>query len=214
VFFGREIDGKVDIWRMRTDGTGEQQLTFTDDWQEGAPYPMPDNQHIIFRAWKKSEKHRLEAEARSAGAGRRAQTPMTIFTMKYDGTDVQPRTFKHDMNWAPYPTPDGRHFLYVRIYEGNNWEVVMSDLAGGEPTRLTNNPGFDGFPSISPDGRKMVFARTEEGVEGLNLYVMDVSSLNVGPEHFKGSIPAKAVPPEGWTPDPDLAAFERKTAAR
>jgi TolB protein len=212
VFFGREIDGKMDIWRMRTDGTGEQQLTFTDDWQEGAPYPLPDNKHIIFRAWKQTEKHRLAEGSKSTG--RRAQTPMTIFTMNYDGTDVQPRTFTRDMNWAPYPTPDGQHFLYVRVYDANNWEVVMSDLAGGEPKRMTNNPGFDGFPSISPDGKKMLFARTEEGVEGLNLYVMDVSSLNVGPENYKGSIPAKSTPPAGWVADPDLAAFERHSKKR
>jgi Tol biopolymer transport system component len=211
VFFGREINGRMDIWRMHTDGTGEQQLTFTDDWQEGAPYPLPDNKHIIFRAWKKSEKNRLTEQSKATGA--RIQTPMTIFTMNYDGTDVQPRTFTKDMNWAPYPTPDGRHFLYVRVYDANNWEVVMSDLAGGEPKRLTNNPGFDGFPSISPDGTKMLFARTEEGVDGLNLYVMDVSSLNVGPKNFTGTIPAKAAPPAGWTADPDIAAFARKQTA-
>ena len=51
VFFGRQIDGKLDIWKMRIDGTDEQQLTFTADWQEGAPYPTPDGKHLIFRAW-------------------------------------------------------------------------------------------------------------------------------------------------------------------
>ena len=50
VFFGRQIDGKLDIWKMRIDGTDEQQLTFTADWQEGAPYPTPDGKHLIFRA--------------------------------------------------------------------------------------------------------------------------------------------------------------------
>ena len=44
VFFGRQIDGKLDIWKMRIDGTDEQQLTFTPDWQEGAPYSDPGRQ--------------------------------------------------------------------------------------------------------------------------------------------------------------------------
>lgn len=209
IFFGRQINGNMDIWRMRPDGTHQQQLTFTDDWQEGAPYPMPDNKHIIFRAWKKSEKNHLEEMSKKTGE--HYQTPMTIFTMTYDGKDVQPRTFTKDMNWAPYPTPDGQHFLYVRIYDGNNWEVVMNDLAGGEPVRLTYNKAFDGFPSISPNGKKMLFARSDgkHFMSGLHTWVMDVSSLNVGPDQYKGSIPAKATPPAGWVPDPAIAAFER-----
>jgi Tol biopolymer transport system component len=191
---------------MRTDGTGEQQLTFTDDWQEGAPYPMADGEHIIFRAWKRSEKARLDKLREETG--QRSQTPMTIFTMKMDGSEVQPRTFTEDMNWAPFAAPDGRHFFYVRIFENNNWEVVMGDLGGGEPVRITWNPSFDGFPAVSPDGKKLLFARSEgeRFMSGLYTYVMDISSLNVGPENFRG-VPPKAEPPAGWEPDPDIAAF-------
>jgi TolB protein len=197
VFFTRQVNGELDLWRMRPDGTGQEQLTFTPDWQEGAPYPLPDNQHLIFRAWRRSERARLEALRKQTGE--RRQTPMTIFTMRYDGSDLQPRTFTDDMNWAPYPTPDGRHFLYVRVFEGNNWEVVLGDLAGGAPRRLTFNPGFDGFPSISPDGKKVLFARSEGPgfMAGLKLYVMDVSSLNLGPEHAQ-PFPERARPPPGW----------------
>ena len=216
IFFGRQINGNMDIWRMRIDGTGEQQLTFTDDWQEGAPYPLADNQHIIFRAWKSSEKAKLDEMRKQEQLNKKpmsGQTPMTIFTMAYDGSDVQPRTFTKDMNWAPFPTPDGRHFVYVRIFDGNNWEVVMNDLAGGEPKRLTFNPAFDGFPSISPDGKKMLFTRStgERFMSGLHTFVMDISSLNVGPENFKG-VPPKATPPAGWVADPAIAAFSRASA--
>ncbi len=70
VFFGRQIDGKLDIWKMRIDGTDEQQLTFTPDWQEGAPYPAPDGTHLIFRAWKKSDKLRINQARPSIYAGR------------------------------------------------------------------------------------------------------------------------------------------------
>jgi hypothetical protein len=210
IFFGRQINGNMDIWRMRADGSHKQQLTFTADWQEGAPYPMPDNKHIIFRAWKKSEKERLAKLSKETG--QHYQTPMTIFTMAYDGSDVQPRTFTKDMNWAPYPAPDGRHFFYVRVFEGNNWEIVMNDLAGGEPVRLTYYKNFDGFPSVSPDGKKMLFARAEgqHFMSELYTYVMDISSLRVGPENYQGSIPAKAARPAGWVEDPDIAAFSAK----
>lgn len=198
IVFGRQIDGNMDIWRMKSDGSEETRLTFTPDWQEGAPYFLPDNQTIIYRAWQSSVKSELERIRRETGE--RNQTPMTIFTMSLDGSNVQPRTFTDDMNWAPFPAPDGRHFVYVRIGEGNNWDVYLGDLAGGEPRRLTFSPTFDGFPSISPDGKKMLFTRSQgkRFMSDLYTHVMDISSLNVGPENFKG-VPPKAEAPAGWT---------------
>jgi len=176
IVFGRQIDGKMDLWRMRPDGSDEQQITFTEDWQEGAPLYLPDSETIMMRAWKRSE------------YGKIRPTPMTVFTIKHDGSERTARTFDRDMNWAPYPAPDGRHYVFVRIIEKNNWEIFLGDLAGGEPVRLTFNQSFDGFPALSPDGTKMLFARDEgeRFMSGLYTYVMDVSSLNLGPEHYEG----------------------------
>ncbi len=176
IVFGRQIEGNMDLWVMNADGTGERQITFTEDWQEGAPYFLPDNRTILFRAWKASE------------YGQRP-TPMTIFTIQLDGTRLTPQTYTADMNWAPYPTPDGRHFVYVRIEPGsNNWEVYLGELgaaADAKPRRLTFDEGFDGFPSISPDGRKMVWTTNRSSTGGfmqnLRLHVMDISTLGLGP---------------------------------
>ncbi len=176
IVFGRQIDGKMDLWRMRQDGSDEEQITFTDDWQEGAPFYLPDNKTILTRAWSREI------------YGTVRPTPMTVFTVNADTKEVTQRTFDDDMNWAPYPAPDGRHYVFVRIVENNNWEVFLGDLTGGEPVRLTYNAGFDGFPSLSPDGTKMLFARAEgEGfMSGLHTWVMDVSSLDLGPENYTG----------------------------
>ena len=197
IVFGRQIKGNMDVWIMKSDGTGEKQLTFTPDWQEGAPYFLPDNKTIIYRAWQHSVTEELKRIREETG--QRNQTPMTIFTMNLDGSNVQPRTFTNDMNWAPFPAPDGRHFAYVRIGEGNNWDVYLGDLAGGEPRRLTWAPAFDGFPAISPDGKKLLFTRSEgqRFMSDLYTHVMDISSLNIGPENFKG-VPPKAEAPAGW----------------
>ena len=143
--------------------------------------------------------------------GERHQTPMTVFTIKKDGSDIQVRSFTNDMNWAPFPAPDGRHYVFVRIIDGTNWDVFLGDLAGGEPRRLTWNPTFDGFPSVSPDGRKMLFTRSsgERFMSGLFTHVMDVSSLNIGPENYKG-VPPTATPPAGWEMPEALAAITKK----
>ena len=51
IVFGRQIDGNADLWRMKADGTEQTQLTFTEDWQEGEAYFLPDSETVIFRAW-------------------------------------------------------------------------------------------------------------------------------------------------------------------
>jgi Tol biopolymer transport system component len=50
--------------------------------------------------------------------------------------------------------------------------------------QLTYHEGFDGFPSISPDGRKLLFTRSigERFMRDLYTHVMDISSLDIGPK--------------------------------
>ena len=183
VAFGRLIDGNQNLWRMRADGSDEQQITFTGDWQPGAPFYLPDNETIMFRARRASE------------YGKVRPLPMTVFTIRHDGSELTQRTFDREMNWAPYPAPNGRHYVFVKILDRGNFEVYLGDLAGGAPRRLTYNQGFDGLPSLSPDGKKMLFSRRADGDEEIATYVMDMSSLNLGPEFYEG-IPETTVPDE------------------
>lgn len=64
------------------------------------------------RAWKQSE---------------RGKSPirMTIFTLDTDSGEVVVRTHDDWMNWAPYPTPDGKHYIFVRPLLDN---PIMADL--------------------------------------------------------------------------------------
>jgi TolB protein len=174
IAFTRQIDGALDLYVMNADGTGERKLTDTPDWQEGAPFFLPDSKTITTRAWSR------------ATYGKIRPTPMTIFTIDTETGERIQRTHDNWMNWAPYPAPDGRHYVFVRPLLDNpsNWEIFLGDLEGGDPVRLTFNDSFDGFPSISPDGTKMLFARSEGPgfMAGLYTYVMDISSLSVGPK--------------------------------
>ena len=171
--FGRQIDGNMDIWIMRADGSHEFQVTRTDDWQEGAPFFMPDGEHIIFRGWLKAE------------YGKISPTPMTIFTIKRDGTDWRRHTFDRGMNWHPHPAPDGQHYVYVRAETPDNWEIYLGNLATGEHRRLTYSDKLDILAMVSPDGQKMNWGRaTGKGFANIRTFVMDVSSLNLGAENY------------------------------
>lgn len=177
--FGRQTNGNMDLWRMRADGSGEEQITFTKDWDEGRPMYLPDSETVMFRAWKYED------------YGKIRPTPMTVFTIRHDGSGLTPRTPPDTgMNWGSYPAPDGRHFIAVRVIENNNWEIFLFDMEkfGAEPERLTWNPGFDGLASISPDGTKMLFTRSlgTRFMSDLYTHVMDITPLGIGPEHYKG----------------------------
>jgi Tol biopolymer transport system component len=132
---------------------------------------MPDGKSILYRAWKVEDQ------------GQRGM-PMQIFTIAPDGSQVKQITSEAGTNWAPFPAPDGRHFVFVKLLPPGNFEVFMMDLNSGQQQRLTFNDAFDGFPAISPDGRWMGFSSSrgaKPGERKMFMHVMDISSLHVGP---------------------------------
>lgn len=170
ILYTRQIDGKCDLWVMNTDGSEDHQITFTDQWQEGGSFFI-DNETILYRAWKITDQ------------GQRGM-PMTIFTIKSDGSDTKQITEEDGTNWAPHPAPDGEHFVFVKVLPPHNFEVYLMSTKTGKQTRLTYNDAFDGFPVLSPDGKLLTFSSNrdeEKGVRRLSPYLMDVSSLNLGP---------------------------------
>jgi len=170
ILFTRNIDGKCDLWIMNVDGTNEHQITFTDEWQEGGSFYLKDSETIIFRAWERKSE------------GQRGM-PMTIFTIKDDGTDLKQITHDDGTNWAPHPAPDGDHFAFIRVLPPFNFEIFIMSIKTGEQIRMTYNDAFDGFPVISEDGKLLGFSSNRDeakGVRKLSPYLMDISSLNLG----------------------------------
>lgn len=171
ILFTRQIDGKLDLWKMRPDGSEQQQITFTPEWQEGGSFFI-DNETIICRAWE------LKNQAARG-------MPMSIFTMDSDGSNRVQITHDSGTNWAPHPAPDGDHFVFVKVLPPHNYEIYLMSLSKGKQTRLTFNDAFDGFPVISPDGKLLSFDSNRDVKKGerkLRPYLMDISSLNLGPK--------------------------------
>ena len=170
ILFGRQTDGKMDLYKMRPDGSELFQITHTPDWQEGGARWMPDGKTIIYRAWKIQDQNQRGM-------------PMQIFTIKPDGTEMKQITSEIGTNWAPAPAPDGKHFVFVKMLPPRNFEIFMMNLVTGEQKQLTFNDAFDGFPDISPDGRWMGFSTSRGAAPGerkMFMYLMDISSLKVG----------------------------------
>ncbi|WLT33486.1 rhodanese-like domain-containing protein [Geothrix sp. PMB-07] len=184
VLFARQTNGKLDLWRARPDGSQARQITHLEELQPGGAFYLPDSRTILFRAWKQADE------------GRKGSLPMAIYTIQDDGTGLRQRTHDEGTNWAPYPAPDGRHYVFVKVLPERNYELFLGDLESDEQVRLTYDKAFDGFPAISPDGHWLLFASNRtNGTEAplLTLYLMDISSLHVGPPARTG-IQAEAAP--------------------
>ena len=167
ILFARQIDGRLDLWRMRPDGSEEFQITRTPDLQEGGAFYMPDGKTILFRAWKIQDQ------------GLRPM-PMEIFTIEHDGRNLRQITNDGSTNWAPFPHPDGKHFVFVKVVPKLNYELFLMNIETDKQIRLTYNEDFDGLPSISPDGKTVCFASGRGAPPGkrmISLYTMDISKL-------------------------------------
>ena len=164
ILFTRQIDGKLDLWKMKSDGTDEHQITFTDEWQEGGSFYLPDSKTILYRAWLKEYD---DARAK----------PMTLFTIDHDGNNLEQITFDEGTNWAPHPGPDGIHAVFVKVHPPHNFEIYMINLETRGQTRLTHSDAFDGFPMISPDNKSLMFSSSRSAKPGertLSLFLMDI----------------------------------------
>lgn len=171
ILFTRQIKGHLDLWKMDSEGKNEVQLTHTPELQEGGAFFMPSGKEIVYRAWLKKD-------------DAKRKKPMDLYIIGIDGKGKRRLTNDGQTNWAPYPTPDGKHILFSKILPPRNYEIYLFDLDTKKQTRLTYNDGFDGFPSISPDGKLLSFSsnRHQQGKGwGLKVYLMDVSKLKLAP---------------------------------
>ncbi len=58
--------------------------------------------------------------------------------------------------------PSGKYLTFTSDMDGD-LEIYRADLKGGNVKRLTNNPGYDGGPFVSWDGKKIAYRRDVKG---------------------------------------------------
>lgn len=110
-----------------------------------------------------------------------------------------------------YPTwiPSSDRILFESQTTGN-WEIWTTDFTGledggGNLVRLTDNPALDRMPSISPDGRWIVFISDRDG--DYELYRMDADGSN----QIQLTFDEVAEIHPYWTPDGKILYNRRET---
>jgi TolB protein len=165
------------------DGDGDENpvnITNTGDFIEDDPDWSPDGKKIAFT------RHPVEGPHLDSFTAE-----MHVLNLK-TGTREQ-LTANDEEERAPAWSPDGGRIAYMcrkglplnpQTLRPTTFEICVMDLENRGPsgfpvaTRLTSNSAFDAGPHWSPDGKKIVFGRTESA--GLQqLWVMDLENLDV-----------------------------------
>jgi serine/threonine protein kinase/Tol biopolymer transport system component len=87
----------------------------------------------------------------------------TIWTVDAEGGDPVAVTGDSYLNWNPVWSPDGRFLYFASDRSGimNLWRVAIDERSGqvlGEPQAVTTSSEESALPSLSRDGRRIVFA--------------------------------------------------------
>jgi Tol biopolymer transport system component len=159
-----------------------QQLTFGGDNAEA--YWSYDGKHIVFQ--RTNAKEGLNCDQIFIGKG---PGPGQKFEYKMVSTGKGRTT-------CPYFTKDGKHIIYASTHLGadtcppvpdrkkygnkyiwplyDSYDIFMADLNGKIVKQLTSAKGYDAEPTLSPDGKKMIYTSDKDG--DIDLYIMDLKS--------------------------------------
>ena len=194
------IGGRMQIWVMNADGSGQAQVSpkTTDNVDDNSPAWSPDGSRIAF-------------------ASTRGGT-WNLWLINPDGTGLNKITdvFSNDPSWSPdgtqlayvgltgigvvgadgsnphtisaagaFPSgpawsPDGRHIVFTRNDSGGYaGELSLAAADGSGEVQLTSGGFHNGGAAWSPDGTKIVFGRSADTVGGSSLWTIDANGLGL-----------------------------------
>jgi TolB protein len=170
VAFSRSLSGNTEIFVANRDGSDLRRLTNS---------PGIDTNP----AWSPTG-------ASIAYTSSRGGSPQ-VYLMDIEGTSPRRVSFDAGYNDGAAWSPDGKQIAYASRRRGNQFDIVVTDLALLESKVLTTGqPGSHESPTWSPDGRFLAFASTNAGRTQIRLI-----SAEGGPSEM---ITAEG---NNWSPD-------------
>jgi dipeptidyl aminopeptidase/acylaminoacyl peptidase len=170
-----------------------------DEAQEKNPVKARIYDHLLFRHWNHwsdGKRSHLFVIAASGGAPRDLTSGADYDVPPDERGDAADIAF----------SPDSKELCFTAITDRpeattTNGDLFTVSLTGGEPRRITTNPGFDGHPIYSPDGRSIAYhAQLVAGYESdrwrLMLYDRATQKTTNLTENFDSSVQEPL-----WSPD-------------
>jgi len=182
VAFSSNAAGNFDIWVVRRDGSALTQVSSNPEFEDN-PVWLPDGRLVFLRGPFSCEAACATAVVVKRGGGQEATIP--IGGIQSGTLDV---------------TPDGTRILF-----GRNGALYSAKLDGTAEAEVTSPPAgaFDFRPSYSPEGTRIVFLRSPDGVNN-ELYV---ANSNGGGDTQLTSTPGRHEEYPGWSAAGDKILF-------
>lgn len=187
---------------MDPDGSNKINITDTKSSNESHPHWSPMSKMIIFNS---THDDPFDLDKMEFAYGEE------IYEMKADGSDIRRLT-----NWDLWDifssiSPDGRFIVWRRVIAADsssdrrfNSEIFIMNRDGSEPNNISNDPSFDGYPTWSFDGTKIIFVSNRSGEE--QIYTMGTDGTGVHRLIESKDIDARPV----WSLDGTRIVFNRE----
>lgn len=176
IIFTSTMDGDLEIYSMRADGTDVRRLTNRLGY-DGGPYYSPDGKRIVWRAWYPRDAKEREDYLSLLRQNLVRPTRMEIWVAEADGTGARQVTRFGAASFAPFFAPDGRHIIFSSNMDdpkGRDFELYLIGVDGAGLERITYGQQFDSFPMFSPDGKRLVWCSNRHGRgHQTNVFVAD-----------------------------------------
>jgi Tol biopolymer transport system component/S1-C subfamily serine protease len=178
IVFTSAMDGDLEIYTIRADGTGLRRLTHEVGY-DGGPFFSPDGTKIVYRAHHPTDPTEIADYQRLLAQGLIRPALVDIWVMDADGSNKIRITDNGAANFAPFFHPSGDRIIFssnMHDPQRRAFELFMVGLDGTGLERITVHGEFDGFPMWSPtDPGTLVFASNRGGsVRGeTNVFLAD-----------------------------------------
>lgn len=149
----------LDLWTMRSDGSGKRQITKTVGYDGGAVYSR-DGTKLVWRANYPKTPEEMARYKSLLAENLTAPMKMEIMVANADGSDAHAITHFGCASFAPTFTPDGRQILFSSNQhdcDSRHFDLYLINVDGSGLERVTDSGGFTSFPEFSPDGRTLAF---------------------------------------------------------
>lgn len=96
-----------------------------------------------------------------------------VYVMNRDGSDVRRMTTGNPLqtSWRLSWSPDGLYLIYGIMSWGGGNDIYLIDVTNAKSYHMTRDESRDGWPSWSPDGKRILFESRTEGY--WNIYVTE-----------------------------------------
>ena len=147
------------IFTMNADGTGKR-LVSTGLGRCTCSYFSPDGKWIYFSSTHELNQGPQKKIDHSKGYVWMVNPQFRMYRVPSTQAGAKPELVLKRDGYVAETTidPSGKYLTFTSDFEGD-LEIYRSNMKGGDIRRLTQDPGYDGGPFVSWDGKRIVYRR-------------------------------------------------------